>query len=330
MRTVLAARLRSHSAMRDLAAEAVAVGFMCVVKQEAAMSGDELVERGALGRRGLHRVASAEAADRIDARSSPGTGSPATSVRNQRGAQVAGQLGMEAESDDAPRAHPDRLGSSLRVAAAREHLDPSTDARMRGARMNTPGNARPSGCHFDVGDERVDLATVRVALDRDVEHAERRRRQPVGRACEQDHARAGAEHRPLAHESLERCAQPGGLEQAQHGRRLAAGQHQCVEPLEVARAASRAPASTPSASSVARVAGEVALQAQHTDARHATSPAALRELLLARDRFHRQAAHRLRQPLARLGEHVGSVVVGDGLDDGLAPCAAGCAAPRPV
>jgi hypothetical protein len=105
--------------------------------------------------------------------------------------------------------------------------------------MNTAWNKPPSG-GASISALKERSAAVGVPVDRDVEHAERRRGQVLSVLAEQDHARARAQHRFAAHEARERLAQTVVLDEPQHGGRFAAGHHQRVEPVEILGQAHRA------------------------------------------------------------------------------------------
>ena len=141
--------------------------------------------------------------------------------------------------------------------------------------MNTASNGPPSAGTSSGAAEGVDLPPVGVALDRDVEQAERRRGQRARLRRQQDQARAGPQHRLALHEGLERRAQPGRVQQPQHGGGLAARHDQRLEAREVLRPRD-AHRLRPERGERHAVALEVALQAQHSDpgTRHSvTSPA---------------------------------------------------------
>ena len=125
--------------------------------------------------------------------------------------------------------------------------------------MNTARTGRP----VDAGDPQVrlegaDLAAEGVAAALDVEHAE-------VLAVEHDHARAGAEHRRAgARELAQRLGEPLALDPERHRRRLAAGDDQAVEPVEVGGHAHLAHVGAEAAQHLA-VRLEVALERQDAD-----------------------------------------------------------------
>jgi hypothetical protein len=92
----------------------------------------------------------------------------------------------------------------------------------------------------DVGLAGVDLATERVAADRDVDPADglltlRAALDPVG---QEDHARAGPERRHAGTDALpKRLQQVEGHRQLVHGGGLAPGHDQGVDALQLARPA---------------------------------------------------------------------------------------------
>src|SRR5207244_6457438 len=85
-------------------------------------------------------------------------------------------------------------------------------------------------------DGAVELAAVAVAADADVERAERRLRRALHVAREEDCAGARAEDRPLRGEAAQRL-EAIVAEELQERRRLAAGDHQRVDVVELARVA---------------------------------------------------------------------------------------------
>ncbi len=92
--------------------------------------------------------------------------------------------------------------------------------------------------HVEIGLETVELASVTVALHRDVDRPER---PLVGSAvehfgCEQDHAGTGSERRhALGETGGQRVEQLAGGEQPRHRRRLATGHHERVDAFEIDR-----------------------------------------------------------------------------------------------
>ncbi len=152
--------------------------------------------------------------------------------------------------------------------------------------------------------EAVHLAAERVALGDDVDEPEVARSSMIEPG-------AGAEHRPAGGvEGAQRLGQPLALDAERHRRRLAAGQDQRVEPVEVgrargprapprrARAASgRAPRSRPAARGRRRAAAR----------RRPASPAAAREQLLLVELARLEALHRVAEA-ARGAEHARRVV----------------------
>src|ERR1051326_1500074 len=82
----------------------------------------------------------------------------------------------------------------------------------------------------------LELAAVAVAADADVERAERRPRVVLDLAGEQDCAGARAEDRALRGEAAQRV-EAAVAEELEHRRRLAAGDHQRVRAVELARVA---------------------------------------------------------------------------------------------
>ena len=94
--------------------------------------------------------------------------------------------------------------------------------------MKTRGERLVLALDLDRRLEARDLAPERVALDGEVDQAE-----PL--AVEHDHAGAGAEDR--RRERADRVVEPVEAHQAHHRRRLAAGDDEPVEPVELLRQA---------------------------------------------------------------------------------------------
>ncbi len=104
--------------------------------------------------------------------------------------------------------------------------------------MNTAWKGAVEGIDVEIGLEAVELASVAVAANGEVDQVEpalvRSAVEDVGGA--QDHPGARAEHRqPVDQSPLEFVEQPAGGEQPRHRGALTAGQHDRVEPLEIGR-----------------------------------------------------------------------------------------------
>ena len=222
---------------------------MCVVSSETPVARDELVERLALrGGSGHGRPCGTAPLRRRPrrARLPRPRRAAARARRPRRGTsggtcRIRGQLGMEAEADDPALTHADRLAGGIGIRTARVRDSPRDDLDAR-ADAADPRRAdehaverRVEHRGDDLGAEGVDLPAVRVALDRDVDHAERRTRQRARSHAEQDQPAQVPSAGALAHERLERRAQPGEVEQPDHRGRLAARQHDGVEVVEVGR-----------------------------------------------------------------------------------------------
>ena len=107
-----------------------------------------------------------------------------------------------------------RAGSAVRERRARPRARRARARRRRrrrcaGARMNTPRTELLDALDVDVGLERVDLASVRVALDADVHDTRTAVRLPSTRVGQHDHARARAEHRHAGGDALDGRARRG-------------------------------------------------------------------------------------------------------------------------
>ena len=137
---------------------------------------------------------------------------------------------------------------------------------IHGARMNTARTGSPSmPGDLEVGLEGADLAAERVAPARVVG-------EPEVLAVEHDHPRARPEHRRAgAHQVAQRLGEPLALDPERHRRRLAARDHEPVEPVEVGGHAHLAHLGAEAAQH-ARVRLEVALEREHADERRAHQP----------------------------------------------------------
>src|SRR5438477_3991648 len=148
-------------------------------------------------------------------------------------AEVVGQLGMKRRHPDLTRPAQHRI-----IADASHHVDRGTDPLD----SRRPDEHRVEGVvetiDREIGLERIDLSTVGIAPHVDVDG---RKRTLVRASVEygggqQDHARAGAEHRqPVVEPLLDRLEQAVGLEQLGYGRRLAARHHQGIDRVELGR-----------------------------------------------------------------------------------------------
>ena len=170
-------------------------------------------------------------------------------------ARVAAELGMKRDREQ-------------RRPAARRPAWPSTDARIstpspcaaiHGARMKTARSGGPSSpAIVEVGLERAHLAPERVAPRLDVHD-------PEVLAVEHDQPRARAEDRRAGRASARSgSASPSRSMPERHRRRLAAGDDEPVEPVEVGRHAHLAHVGAERAQHP-RVRREAALQGEHAD-----------------------------------------------------------------
>ena len=121
---------------------------------------------------------------------------------------------------------------------------------------------------------------------------------------------------PRAHELAQRVGQPLALDPERHRGRLAAGHHEPVEPLEVARHAHLARLGAELAQQPA-VGLEVALQREDADERRDALPAPVGEELLLLELARLQRGHRRAEALGRAGDPLGVLEVGGRLDDRL-------------
>src|SRR4051794_37136040 len=131
--------------------------------------------------------------------------------------RVVRELGMEGRDHEPPV--PDEHGLAVQLG---QHLDALADV-AHARRTDEDAVQRLAG-ELEIGLEARDLAPVGVAVDVDVDQAE-------VRAVEDDHPGAGAEDRlrELAHRILE----PVQAHQPHERRRLAAGDDEPVEPVEL-------------------------------------------------------------------------------------------------
>src|SRR5438874_1595662 len=133
-------------------------------------------------------------------------------------ARVVGELGMERRDEHAPLPREHRMAVDLG-----EHLD-------FGAGVVDPRRADEDPAHglaetnIEVGLEAAHLASERVALHTEVG-------EPEVVAIENDHPRARSEDGRL--EAAQRLVQPVQAHEPRDRRRLAAGQDQAVEPLQL-------------------------------------------------------------------------------------------------
>src|SRR5262249_43083435 len=132
---------------------------------------------------------------------------------------VVGQLRMERRDEETALAGQDWMAVDLG-----EHLDVGPDL-LDPRRADEDGAQRPAlAGKLEVGLERSDRATEGVAPHRDVDEAEMV-------AVEHDHPGARAEHGPL--ELAQRLVDAVEPHQARERRRLAAGDDEPVEPVEL-------------------------------------------------------------------------------------------------
>ena len=125
----------------------------------------------------------------------------------------------------ATRMRPSRASTGWPSTSARTST-PGPASSIHGARMKTARTRLVAVADVDVGLEALHLAAERVPLDRDVGEGE-------VVAVEHDHPRARAEDRRV--ERAQRLVEPVEAHQPRDRRRLAAGQDQAVEPVELRR-----------------------------------------------------------------------------------------------
>src|SRR5262245_2171459 len=131
---------------------------------------------------------------------------------------VVRELGMEGSDEEA--ALPEQNGLAVELG---QHLDVAADVRHAGRTDEDASKRRVLG-QVEIGLEAEHLAPVRVARDLDVD-------EPEVVAIEHDQARARAEHRLL--EAPDRLLQAVEPHQAHERCRLAAGNDEPVQPLEL-------------------------------------------------------------------------------------------------
>ena len=137
-------------------------------------------------------------------------------------ARVVRQLRMERRDEEAAVAHEHRLAVALR-----EHLDVRPDVPHARRADEDAAQRLVVARQREIGLEARDLTAVRVPVDDEVD-------EPEMLAVEHDHPRAGAEDRLL--EAAHRLVEPVQAHQPHERRRLAAGDHEPVEPVRAARA----------------------------------------------------------------------------------------------
>ena len=143
-----------------------------------------------------------------------------TSSRNRSCTRVSS---VSSGWNDATRKRPSRSSTGSPSSSASTST-PGPTSRTRGARMKTPRSGSLLALELEVGLEARHLPAVGVAVDLDVDEAE-------VVAVEQDHPRAGAEHR--RREPADRVLEPVEAHQPHDRRRLAARDDEAVESLEL-------------------------------------------------------------------------------------------------
>ena len=171
-------------------------------------------------------------------------------------ARVAAQLGMEGNAEQAALAGRDGVSVD-----GREQLDARpvlADPRRPDEHRAQRSLAEPG--HVEIRLEGMDLTPERIAIAAHVHD-----RQVI--AIEHDQAGAGAEDRDATRgERAQRRGEPLALDPERHRRRLAAGHHQPVEPVEIGRHAHLARPRAELAEH-APVRREAALEREHPDER---------------------------------------------------------------
>src|SRR4051794_14198249 len=148
-------------------------------------------------------------------------------------ARLAGHLRMEGGGEDVPLADRDdpavlELGQDVDVGTRSLDDRRSDEDRVDGLVAEER--------HRHVGLERVELASEGVAADGDVEQRQDRIVAIGDLAREDDHPGTGPEHRGAGPGELEdRLLEAPAVDQAAHRRRLATGQDQSIETLEIGR-----------------------------------------------------------------------------------------------
>ena len=132
---------------------------------------------------------------------------------------IVRQLGVECGDEHCAVPEQHRLAVELR-----EHLDARPGVAHARCADEHAAEGPVLGLELEVGLEARDLAAVGVAVDVDVG-------QPEVVAIDEDHPRAGTEDRPV--ERPDRLVQAVERREAQDRRRLAARDHQAVEPGEL-------------------------------------------------------------------------------------------------
>src|SRR5215218_1107299 len=233
-------------------------------------------------------------------------------------AGVVGQLRMERRYEKAPFTHQYRLAVQLG-----EHLD--LGPGLAHTRRTDEDTAQRLVLPFEleIGLEARDLSAVGVPVDGDVHEAE-------VLAVEDDHPRAGTEHRPT--KPAQRVVQAVQPHEAHERRRLAAGNDQPIEAFELLRLPHLDRLDAQPAKHL-RVLPEISLHSKNADAEgglHGTDcrlagcgqprprvqlPAARLEQLRGIERRSRDPAHRVAQPSGDARDDFAIAVVRRRLDD---------------
>ena len=212
-----------------------------------------------------------------------------------------GQLGVEGDGQDVALAHGHRvavhLGQHLHLRA--HALDPGGADEDRLERPVGPGRARP----------RTSASWRPKALRRTVTSSRPR----CSRSSMIRPAQVPSTGRPERDEVAQRLGQPLALDAERDRGRLAAGDHQPVEPFEIGGHAHAARLRAQLGEDLG-VRLEVALEGEDAD-RGGSPTALLEQAAVGLERADLDAGHRLAQLARGRGHALGVVVVGGGLDD---------------
>lgn len=182
-----------------------------------------------------------------------------------------------------------------------EHLDAVADPRHpRCANKHGPDVAARDGVaatvgHGQIGLERVELTSVAVALDVDIDRSERTlvRSATTDAIGQQDHAGAGPEDgHPVTDTIGDRLEQSGRFDEFGHRRRFTAGDHQSVDEVELGGVPNR-PCRYTGALERTLMGGKCPLKCQYTDVHTGQVNQPVTPLRPAPSRFRR------RVPMAR-------------------------------
>jgi len=137
---------------------------------------------------------------------------------------VCGKFGMEGRCHDRSLADEDRKSLALG-----KDFDSWADFRDARSANEDHFERSPGERSIRGKDARVNLTPIRIALDEDIQKAERTLRRIENLARQQNGPGTGAEDRPLRAERAQRLKKVVPVEKAQHGGGFATGQDQSLK-----------------------------------------------------------------------------------------------------